>query len=148
VSVLETRLLGLGAARELRDPLRERVRGDAIADGERADGASRGGAAVDAPTSQLITDESVEPGLVEEAWRRFTPTVIFPRKCQARTWADGNGVQYRSNVAGDSDLCKKHHQEDNWEKHGRVTGPILDSAKLRTFLSAERRGRARLVELL
>jgi hypothetical protein len=134
VSVLGARFPRSDAAWEVRDPLRERVRDDAIAQSEHADGASRGGAVVDAPT-----DESVEPGLVEEAWRRFSPTVILPHKRQARTWADGKGGQCKLNVAGDSDLCKKHYPVDNWKKLGRVTGPILDSGKLQEFLSAEQR---------
>ena len=70
----------------------------------------------------------------EEVWRRFTPTVIDPVKCLARTFNGGAGGQCKRKPQAGDDIC------GNCKKlaHGRVDGPIPDG-KLEAFLRSARR---------
>lgn len=73
------------------------------------------------------------------AWRRFTPMTIDQCKCQARTWAGGNGGQCGLRPAASSMFCNRHVL--TWEAHGQVTGPI-PKGKLAEFIAhAKRRGK-------
>ena len=76
---------------------------------------------------------TVPPGLIPEGevWHRFTPSVIDPALCLARTFNAGAGGQCkRKPRAGEVTcaMCKT-------PVHGRVDGPIPDN-KLATFLRA------------
>jgi hypothetical protein len=77
-----------------------------------------------------------EPPVVvssDEVWRRFTPIVIDPVKCLARTFNGGAGGQCKRNPQAGGvtcGACKKL-------AHGRVDGPIPDG-KLQVFLRSGR----------
>jgi len=73
-------------------------------------------------------------GVSEQAWRRFTPKVIRPELCQARTWDDGRGGQCQRKPRADSDLCTSHWK-DQALALGRVSGEMSEG-KLREFLDA------------
>ena len=73
------------------------------------------------------------PPAAEEVWRRFTPTVIDPAKCLARTFNGGAGGQCKRKPQAGEAIC------GNCKKlaHGRVDGPIPDG-KLQIFLRSSR----------
>ena len=70
------------------------------------------------------------PPAVEEVWRRFTPSVIDPAKCLARTFSGGAGGQCKRKPQAGEAIC------GNCKKlaHGRVDGPIPD-VKLQIFVA-------------
>ena len=75
--------------------------------------------------------ESTPPVLLpgEEVWRRFTPSVINPLLCLARTYNAGAGGQCKRKPQAGEVIC------GNCKKlaHGRVDGPI-PAIKLANFL--------------
>lgn len=64
--------------------------------------------------------------------QRFTPKVVNPACCQARTWAGGVGGQCRGRKVGASSFCRAHGDE-KWMAHGHVCGTI-PPLKLTKFL--------------
>lgn len=66
------------------------------------------------------------------AWKVFTPSVIDPAGCQARTWTLGLGGQCSLRTQAFSEFCTQHARNDTWKTHGKVDGPI-PAAKLREF---------------
>eukprot|EP00438_Fugacium_kawagutii_P032631 Skav232016 [mRNA] locus=scaffold3320:70427:70973:- [translate_table: standard] len=54
----------------------------------------------------------------------FTPGRIQLDKCMARTWNHGKGGQCRLPPTGNSDFCKRHSQNSQWQVHGRVDGHV------------------------
>ena len=69
----------------------------------------------------------------DEVWRRFTPIVIDPVKCLARTFNGGAGGQCKRNPQTGGVTCGSCKKL----AHGRVDGPIPDG-KLQTFLRSSR----------
>lgn len=82
------------------------------------------------PKSQRQAAE-VPERLGTHGWQRFTPKIVNPALCMARTWADGMGGQCRSARGECSDFCRSHKGK---LVHGRVDGPIPEG-KLREFQS-------------
>jgi len=76
-------------------------------------------------------DRSVPPVVLprEEIWRRFTPSVIDPLLCLARTYNGGAGGQCRRKPKAGEVICGNC----NKLAHGRVDGPIPE-IKLAHFL--------------
>lgn len=73
--------------------------------------------------SQGPEQDSSEP-LV---WKVFTPDVVNPTNCQARTWAAGHGGQCPRRPSSENSLCEAHEKQFGSSKgltHGFVTGPI------------------------
>ncbi|CAK0800533.1 unnamed protein product [Prorocentrum cordatum] len=61
--------------------------------------------------------------------RRFTPELLLPGACMARTWASGRGGQCRHQpVEGGAGLCQAHSvqavRSAGGLPHGRVDGPV------------------------
>ena len=79
--------------------------------------------------------ESTPPVLLpgEEVWRRFTPPVINPTLCLARTYNGGAGGQCKRNPQAGGDICGSCKKL----VHGRVDGPIPE-IKLAHFLRLAR----------
>ena len=82
---------------------------------------------------------STVPSVGVDDWRRFTPSVLDPRLCMARTWGAGRGAQCRTQPLGDRaaagwprDLCASHGKQQQLA-HGRVDGPI-PAKKLSEFV--------------
>eukprot|EP00927_Polykrikos_kofoidii_P023930 TRINITY_DN21865_c0_g1_i3.p1 TRINITY_DN21865_c0_g1~~TRINITY_DN21865_c0_g1_i3.p1 ORF type:complete len:813 (-),score=124.11 TRINITY_DN21865_c0_g1_i3:123-2408(-) len=82
-------------------------------------------------------EAEVQPSPPSPSWRRFTPAVIDPNGCQARTWSGGRGGQCKMgrDRHADSEFCHKHGLEEKWRVHGRLDGPI-PLKKLGEFLKA------------
>ena len=62
-----------------------------------------------------------------DAWKRFTPEVVLPARCQARTWGGGRGGQCPRRPLASGDLCVLHEAESLRPcglTHGYVTGEI------------------------
>ena len=78
-------------------------------------------------------DGTVPPGLLPEGevWHRFTPSVIDPALCLARTFNAGAGGQCKRKPRTGEVTCAMCKTP----VHGRVDGPIPDN-KLATFLRA------------
>ena len=78
-------------------------------------------------------------------WRVFTPAVVDPAKCMARTWGGGNGGQCRTRAPHGSQYCKTHaamheafSRDGSGGWHGAVDGPI-PARKLAEFQRARSR---------
>lgn len=69
----------------------------------------------------------------------FTPAVINPLLCMARTWNLGAGGQCAKRGTGGDGFCASHFKEERWRVHGRVDGPI-PAKKLKDFESARKKG--------
>ena len=82
--------------------------------------------------------ESTPPVVVSgvEVWRRFTPSVIDPHACLARTFNAGAGGQCKKKPRNGEAICRTC----KIPVHGRVDGPIPD-IKLATFLRAAEKNR-------
>ena len=79
-----------------------------------------------------------------DAWKRFTPQVIDPTRCQSRVWKNGEGGQckYRGSLSG-CNLCTNHriqHDSLHGLTHGYVTCPIPPT-KLLEFMRCEMRNK-------
>ena len=79
-------------------------------------------------------DSSAPPVLISggEVWRRFTPSVINPFLCLARTYNAGAGGQCKRKPKLGEDICGACNKN---LAHGRVDGPIPE-VKLAVFLRA------------
>ncbi|CAJ1372231.1 unnamed protein product [Effrenium voratum] len=67
----------------------------------------------------------------------FTPKEVSSQLCMARTWNSGMGGQCRMSPTKGSDFCTRHGNNDAWQVHGRLDGPIPEK-KLKEFEKAAR----------
>lgn len=82
-------------------------------------------------------DEDIDAAFSTD-WKQFTPAEINSKKCMARIWGNGAGVQCRHAPEKGSEFCSSHNKNDAWQTHGRVDGPIPNK-KLQEFLKANKR---------
>ncbi len=80
--------------------------------------------------------------VAEDAWKRFTPEVVDPHKCQARVWGSGRGDQCSLRPLPGERLCCLHDRQSRGGAglpHGCVTGEVPRPALVEFLRAALRR---------